>query len=367
MASELNIVVLFGGRSGEHDVSRSSAAYIIETLQQCPEYKVLPVGITREGKWYAYSGPVTALREGNWLEQGPVSPAILTPDASGHFLYTRRKSRTVSYPADCVFPVLHGRNGEDGTIQGMLEMAGIPFVGCGMTACALAMDKSFANTIFESRQLPHTPWRSLDRASWIQEGSPLLDGLIKGLAYPLFVKPARAGSSLGITRVLERQDLPAAIDRALIHDRKVIIEEAVKGRELEIAALGGYEEPVLSPVGEIVPDRDFYDYDSKYEEGSASELIIPARLTDREEAALRKIAVGAWQALECYGMARIDFFLSDDGRVLLNEINTIPGFVSISMYPRLFRAAGYGDAQLLRELIRLALARGDEMGDGVVI
>ncbi len=358
MASELNIVVLFGGKSGEHDVSRSSAAYIIETLGQCPEYRILPVGITREGSWYAYGGPVSAMREGNWLEEGPVSPATLLPDTGRHFLFTRRQGQTVSHSVDCVFPVLHGRYGEDGTIQGMLEMAGIPFVGCGMTSCALAMDKVFANTIFDYKGIPHTPWQSLDRDSWLKDGSRILPDLVKGFTYPLFVKPARAGSSLGISRVLEQQDLPAAIDRALVHDRKVIIEEAVRGRELEIAALGGYGEPVLSPIGEIIPDRDFYDYDSKYEEHSASQLIIPAELTDGEEAALRKIAVDAWGALECYGLARIDFFLSEDGRILLNEINTMPGFVSISMYPRLFRAAGYGDAQLLRELINLALARG---------
>lgn len=363
MASSLNIVVLFGGQSGEHDVSLSSAAYIIDTLKTCPDYKVLPVGISRQGRWYAYSGPTRAMREGSWLEEGPKAPATLVPDAGKPFLFTQHQGQTISYPVHCVFPVLHGLKGEDGSIQGMLEMAGIPFVGCGLAACALAMDKALAKRLFKERGIAQTPWRELDLDSWRTLGLKGLEELVAGLAYPLFVKPARGGSSLGISRVNEAAHLAQALDLAFESDRKVIIEEGVQGRELEIAALGGYRDPALSPVGEIVPDRDFYDYDSKYEASSASQLIIPAPLTKEEEAGLREMAVRAWEALDCYGLSRIDFFLTGDGRLLLNEINTMPGFVKISMYPRLFRAAGYGDAQVLRELIDLALARQDQIQD----
>lgn len=360
MESEINLVVLFGGRSGEHDVSCSSAAYIIDTLSRCDGYRLLPVGITREGRWYAYSGPTEAMRQCAWLDQGPVVPAILVPDRGKHFLFVNQEGRTVSYSADCVFPVLHGPNGEDGTIQGMLEMADIPFVGCGMAASALAMDKCFANTLFEKRKLPHTPWRSLDRAGWQGRDDRSIGQLIEGLEFPLFVKPARGGSSLGITRVSSREDLPAALDHALTYDRKVLIEQGVEGRELEIAAIGGYGPPELSPVGEVIPDREFYDYDSKYKADSTSQLVIPAPIDPQVTAQVRKIAREAWQAIDCYGMARIDFFLDRDQRLYLNEINTIPGFVSISMYPRLFRAAGYKDGELLEKLIELAMTRGDK-------
>ncbi|HPX92902.1 MAG TPA: D-alanine--D-alanine ligase family protein [Bacillota bacterium] len=360
MESELNVVVLFGGRSGEHEVSRSSAAFIIDTLRQSDRYRPLPVGITRAGSWYAYFGPTGAMRDGSWFDRGPVFPATLVPDTGKHFLFLSREGQTVSYAADCVFPVLHGPKGEDGTLQGMLELAGIPFVGAGMAASALAMDKSLANIIFEKMGIAHTPWRSLDRDTWRKLDERSIDRLIEGLRFPLFTKPARGGSSLGISRVQSRDFLQEALSHAFSHDRKVLIEEGVKGRELEVAALGGYGDPELSPIGEVVPDREFYDYDSKYEEHSTTQLIIPADISPQTAGQVKRMAAEAWRAIDCYGMARIDFFLADDQRLLLSEINTIPGFVSISMYPRLFRAAGYRDGELLEKLIGLALTREDK-------
>jgi D-alanine-D-alanine ligase len=223
------------------------------------------------------------------------------------------------------------------------------------------MDKVFANTIFDQKNIPRTPWRSVDNMSWRQDVSHTLNEADKGLAYPLFVKPACGGSSLGITKVMSREALPQALELAFSHDRKAIIEQGVRGRELEIAVLGGYGDPLLSPVGEIIPDREFYDYDSKYEAQSTSQLIIPAKIDGETHNTIRNLAVRAWRALDCYGMARIDFFLTDDGQVLLNEINTIPGFVSISMYPRLLRAAGYRDEEPLQELVRLAIEREQRM------
>lgn len=357
MTDRINLVVLFGGQSGEHEVSRTSASYIIGTLQSCDEYRILPVGITREGSWYYYEGPVSLLPDGSWFEKGPVTPATLVPDAGRHFLYIDRQGDEDRFTVDCVFPVLHGKNGEDGTIQGLLEMAGIPFVGCGMTASALAMDKSFANALFDYYDIPQTKWRKLDDTKWRCDRAKALAETLKGMKYPLFVKPARGGSSLGITRVTSPEEAEQAFESAFRHDRKIVVEEGVVGRELEMAAIGGYDAPFLSPVGEIIPDREFYDYDSKYEESSTSGLVIPAPLAPEILHEIRHIATRAYRALDCYGLCRIDFFLSEDGRVLLNEINTIPGFVSISMYPRLLRFAGYGDADVLRELIRLAFER----------
>lgn len=357
MAADINIVVLFGGRSGEHEVSRSSAAYVIDTLKKCEEYRILPVGITREGRWYAYSGSTEAMRQDTWLDEGPVHPASLVPDTAKHYLFVSREGQTVSYPVDLVFPVLHGPNGEDGTIQGMLELAGLPFVGCGMASSALAMDKIFANSLFEQNGIAQTPWLPVDQAEWRDHPDRVLTRLKEKLSFPIFVKPARGGSSLGITKVTEEAGLSAAIETAFSHDRKVLAEEGVRGRELEIAALGAYGVPFLSPVGEIIPDRDFYDYESKYESQSSSQLIIPADLDEETVRTVHAMARAAWRTLDCYGMARIDFFLSEDGRVLLNEINTIPGFVSISMYPRLMRAVGLGDEHLMRRLVDLALER----------
>ncbi|HHW93631.1 MAG TPA: D-alanine--D-alanine ligase [Clostridiaceae bacterium] len=357
MTGKIHLVVLFGGQSGEHEVSRTSASYIIDTLLTCEEYDIYPVGITKEGSWYYYEGAISALPDGSWFESGPIAPATLIPDTGRHFLYVERRDGIEKFPVDCVFPVLHGSNGEDGTIQGMLEMAGIAFVGCGMTSSALAMDKVFANALFDYCNIPQTKWRWIDEASWRCDRENVLSEALEGLKYPLFIKPARGGSSLGITRITSPEEAECAFESAFKHDRKIIIEEGVVGRELEVAAIGGYETPFLSPVGEIIPDRDFYDYDSKYKESSTSKLIIPAPLTTEKLNEIRQVATRAYQALDCYGLCRIDFFLTDDDRVLLNEINTIPGFVSISMYPRLLRSAGYGDAEVLRELVRLALVR----------
>ena len=357
MTNRINLVVLFGGQSGEHEVSRTSASYIIGTLQTCDEYCIYPVGITKEGSWFYYEGCVSALPDGSWFERGPVEAATLVPDAGRHFLYVDRRSHTEKIRIDCVFPVLHGTNGEDGTIQGMLEMAGIPFVGCGMTASALAMDKAFANALFDYYDIPQTKWRGVGETEWRRDRAKVTEAALEGMKYPLFVKPARGGSSLGITRITSPEEAAQAFELAFKYDRKLIVEEGVIGRELEIAAIGGYETPFLSPVGEIIPDRVFYDYDSKYEESSTSKLIIPAPLAPEIVHEIRQIATCAYRALDCYGLCRIDFFLTDDDRVLLNEINTIPGFVSISMYPRLLRAAGYEDAEVLRELIRLAFER----------
>ncbi len=355
-----SILVIFGGMSGEHDISLASASFISNALSHCRDYRTLTVGITKEGDWYLYTGPYSRMRNREWLDDAYTKRATLSLDVKEPALIVfQDEGRYETIPIDCVFPVMHGRFGEDGTIQGLLEMAHVPFVGCGVAASALAMDKVLACALFEQQGIPHTPWHHIDERSWHHDKAAYVDFLVQTLEYPIFVKPSRGGSSLGITKVLSKETLEAAVDEAFLFDRRVLVEQGVVGREVEIGGLGGYNDPELSPIGEIVPDRAFYDYNSKYEEDSSSELIIPADLDDSIVSEIQSIARKAWRALDLYGLARIDFFVTNEGVVLLNEINTMPGFVSISMYPRMFRHAGYTDEDLVRRLVELAFERED--------
>ncbi|MDD2426495.1 MAG: D-alanine--D-alanine ligase [Eubacteriales bacterium] len=356
MKDKLNIAVLFGGQSPEHEVSRKSAAFIADTLSKSEAYNLFLVGINKQGEWKYFPGETRMMRDGSWEIEPGLERAFLTADTTDNLLYFPESSREAVH-IDCVFPVLHGSNGEDGRIQGMLEMSGIPFVGCGMLSSALAMDKSFANKIMDISGIPHTPWCSVDMSPYRQDTKKELDKICSKLEFPIFVKPANAGSSIGISRAENRQDLDEAINLALNYDRCVVLEQAVKGRELEISALGTVANLTLSVVGEVIPDRQFYDYSAKYEEDSASQLIVPAKLSESELTEIKRYAAKTFEALNCYGMARIDFFLSDTGEVLVNEVNTIPGFVDISMYPRLLAASGISAEELLDRLIELAFER----------
>lgn len=354
------ILVIFGGMSGEHDISLSSASFILGALSRCDEYRTITVGITKEGDWYRYTGPNSRMRNRDWLDDAYVQHTVLSLEAKQPALIVfHGDNRYETLPIDCVFPVMHGRYGEDGTLQGLLEMAHVPFVGCGVSASALAMDKALACAMFEQQEIPHTPWHHIDKTSWRRDKAAYVDLFAQTFEWPIFVKPARGGSSLGITKVLSVETLEEAVEKALHFDRRVIVEQGVRGREVEIGGLGGYGDPELSPIGEIIPDRAFYDYDSKYKKDSSSKLIIPADLNASIVSDIQAIARRAWRALDLYGLARIDFFVTNEGVVLLNEINTMPGFVSISMYPRLFRHAGYTDEALVRRLVELAFMRED--------
>jgi D-alanine-D-alanine ligase len=354
------ILVIFGGMSGEHDISRSSASFISGALSRCPGYLTITVGITKEGDWYLYTGPFSRMQDGSWLDDTYIKRVVLSLEAMQPSLIVfNGNGGYETLPIDCVFPVMHGRYGEDGTLQGLLEMAHVPFVGCGVAASALAMDKVLACALFEQQGIPHTPWHYVDMMSWLRDKKAYVDFLAQTFEWPVFVKPSRGGSSLGISKAFSKETLEAAIEKALLFDRRVVVEQGVVGREVEIGGLGGYYNPELSPIGEIIPDRAFYDYDSKYEKDSSSQLIIPAELDASVVSDIRMIALKAWRAFDLYGLARIDFFVTDEGVVLLNEINTIPGFVSISMYPRLFRHAGYADEDLVRRLVELAFERED--------
>jgi D-alanine-D-alanine ligase len=352
----IRVGVLFGGRSGEHEVSLASAASVIRALDRA-KYDVAPIGITREGRWHMGSGRPGPLSE--VLKKGQV--IIPSSDPSGPQFYSRdgqgagKRVRAV----DVIFPVLHGTFGEDGTIQGLLELAGIAYVGAGVLGSAAGMDKDVMKRLFRDAGLPVVEWVLVLRGEWKQRPARLRKLIETRLGYPLFVKPANLGSSVGISKVHNRRELAAAIELAAGYDRKVIVEKGLDAREIECSVLGN-DSPEASVPGEIVPLNEFYDYESKYlKEGS--ELVIPAKLTRAEARSARDLALRAFRAVDCTGMARVDFLLDrPSGTLFVNEVNTIPGFTPISMYPKLWEASGLPYPRLLDRLIQLALERHRE-------
>jgi D-alanine-D-alanine ligase len=354
VTKKIRVGVLFGGRSGEHDVSLQSAASVIKALDPA-KYEIVPIGITREGHWRAGSGTLRTLTQ--VLESGePVTPSL---DPTGPKLLPLRRSVPAPHSrpeVDVVFPALHGTFGEDGTVQGLLELADIPYVGAGVLASAAGMDKDVMKRLFRDAGLPVLPWEVVLRADWETDSVAVRRRIEKALRYPLFVKPANLGSSVGISKVHHRFELAAALDLAAQYDRKILVEKGIDAREIECSVLGN-DHPQASLPGEVVPVNEFYDYEAKYiKEGS--ELIIPAELTAAQTKRVQEVAVLAFQAVDAAGMGRADFLLDRKrGKVYLSEINTIPGFTSISMYPKLWDASGIPYSQLLDRLIELAFER----------
>jgi D-alanine-D-alanine ligase len=335
------VVLLFGGRSGEYEVSLNSARAVYRNLNK-KKYRVSCIHINRQGRWSAVP-----------------TPEILPEGEGGSFNNFLPWSRPTAGPAlegDIYFPVLHGPFGEDGTIQGLFELAGVPYVGAGVLGSALGMDKAAAKDVFKANGIPQVEHAALSENEWAEGQEETLESIRGRFNPPLFVKPANLGSSVGITMVKKFDDLPAAMDRAFSFDRKIIIEQGVKGQELECSVLGN-ENPKASLPGEVIPAREFYDYQDKYLDGKTS-FRIPADLPDPLTERIRSLAVKAFLALDCAGMARVDFFLEkNSGRLFVNEINTIPGFTEISMYPKLWEASGLPFSQLLDSLIRLGFDR----------
>jgi len=349
----IHLVVLYGGRSAEHDVSCTSAAHVLRAADPA-RYRITPIAISRDGRW-ALDAASQAL-----LESGAELPARLEP--SGPTLPT---GAFVTDPGDAVpsgagaggttvvVPLLHGPLGEDGTVQGMLELADLPYVGSGVLSSALAMDKAMAKQVLGAAGFPQCRHRAV-RASDLTPGLP--GALAAELGLPLFVKPANMGSSIGVTKAKTPEEVRDAIDLALTYDEWVVVEEAVVGREIEVAVLGNLE-PRASVPGEIVPGAEFYDYADKYVD-DGSQALVPAPLAEGEVAEVQRLAVDVFRALRCEGMARVDFFLESPGRgFLCNEVNTIPGFTPISMYPKLWLASGMSYEGLVDELVRLAIER----------
>lgn len=363
-SKKLRVAILFGGRSGEHEISLQSAASVFAAIDH-RKYDVLPVGITKEGHWVAgtASEALTAeilsgiLREGN--------PVMVSADPQGPSLISLDPSSSVRPnflgKIDVMFPLLHGTFGEDGTVQGLLELAGIPYAGAGVLASAVGMDKDIMKRLFRDAGIPIVEWITVLRKDWQSGPARVRQNVQRKIGYPAFVKPANLGSSVGISKVHRAMDLPPALNLAARYDRKILIEKAVDAREIECAVLGN-DRPEASVPGEIVPVNEFYDYEAKYvREGS--KLLIPAPLAKKQASHVQRLAIQAFKAIDCSGMARVDFLLDrKSGEIFVNEINTIPGFTAISMYPKLWEASGVSYPELVDRLIRLALEHHAEKG-----
>jgi D-alanine-D-alanine ligase len=345
----LRVGVIFGGRSGEHEVSLASAASVIRALD--PEkYEAVPIGITKDGRWLVGTGAQKLLPE--VLKSG--ERVLLPPDPTSAALVPIVPS--AEHPAvsvDVVFPVLHGTFGEDGTVQGLLELAGLPYVGAGVLASAVGMDKDVQKRLFAEAKLPIVPFIAVRRSEWERDRVNVIRLVKKKFRFPVFVKPATLGSSVGMTRVKSPHELSAALDLAAEYALKILVERCVTAREIEVSVLGNDDVRASIP-GEILPHREFYDYRAKYLE-QGTQLLIPAPLTKKQIATFQDFAVRAFRAIEGTGMARCDFFLEKKtGKIFVNELNTIPGFTSISMYPKMWEASGLPYPQLIDRLIELA-------------
>ncbi len=362
---KIRVGVIFGGRSGEHEVSLQSARSVMAALD-VTRYEVVPVGIDKNGRWLA-GDALAALTQGN---PSAARPAALLPDpAAGALMQleqTPEQPTTLTELAhlDVVFPVLHGPYGEDGTVQGLLELAGLPYVGAGVVGSAVGMDKAIFKQVMAANGLPVLPWLLITRSDWRKRPLTILEQIEAALHYPLFTKPANLGSSVGISKCRNRAELEKGLREAAVYDRRLIVEQGINARELEISVLGN-DDPIASVVGEICPRREFYDYTAKYlaepDSDEYTELIIPADIPPALAEALRDLAVRAYKAIDCAGLGRVDFLLDrESGQVYVNEINTIPGFTRISMYPKLWEASGLSYPALLDRLIDLALERHAE-------
>jgi D-alanine-D-alanine ligase len=349
----LRVGILFGGRSGEHEVSLASAASVIRGLDP-DKYEAVPIGITKEGHWLVGAGAQKMLPEvlkgGQrvMMTADPTDAALVPLDRGGG-----------GQRLDVVFPVMHGTFGEDGTIQGLLDLAGLPFVGAGVLGSAVAMDKDVAKKLLQAAKIPVVPWIAIHRADWERNSKDVRRAVEKKFKYPVFVKPATLGSSVGMTKVHSRAELAPALNLAAEFAMKILVERAMVAREIELSVLGN-SDPIASIPGEVVPHREFYDYTAKYlEEGT--QLLIPAKLKSVQIKKLQSLAVVAFRALELSGMARVDFFVEKrGGKIFLNEVNTIPGFTSISMYPKLWEASGIPFRELIDRLIELAFEQQRE-------
>ena len=371
----LRVGVLYGGRSGEHEVSLASAAAVFAHLDK-KRYEGVPIRIEKDGRWCLADKPPTAMSAGEVIEQArldaarplrsgrevhmiarPSEETVLSIDRSATRVDELGRATVTGLNLDVIFPVLHGPYGEDGTIQGLLELANVPYVGAGVLASAVGMDKATMKLVFTAHGLPVCPYRVVLRHDWEAQGESTLDLLETALGYPMFVKPANLGSSVGISKAKEHEGLSRAIDLAGSFDRKIVVEAAVpEAREIECAVLGN-DQPEASVAGEVIPSREFYDYEAKYID-DRSAVIIPAELAPAESERVRALSLAAFRAIDCAGMARVDFLLSrGSGEIFVNEVNTIPGFTTISMYSKLWAATGVDYATLLDRLLSLALER----------
>ncbi len=363
---KIRVGILFGGRSGEHEVSLTSARGIMKAIDK-DKYEVVPIGISKEGRWMVGGDPMQALRAAADMppalaaiaEEEPESlQTVLVPLEPGP---SALATTDAALEVDVIFPVLHGPHGEDGTVQGLLELAGLPYVGAGVTASAVGMDKSIAKDVFRTHGLPVLPYHVILRKTWERDRARTVTLCERTLRYPMFTKPANLGSSVGVSKAHNRDELMAGLDEAARFDRKLIVEQGIQAREIEVSVLGN-DDPIASVPGEIIPSREFYSYAAKYID-DASDLLIPAPITDEQTEHIRGLAIKAYTAIDCAGMARVDFLMDKStDEIWLNELNTIPGFTPISMYPKLWEATGISYTELIDRLIQLALERHEDKG-----
>jgi D-alanine-D-alanine ligase len=347
--------VLFGGRSAEHEVSVVSAQGVLSAIDE-KRFQAIPIGVSRQGTW------LTPAQTEQALGQIRLERLKSLDEPLGDGILYRTAAFNALRRVDIVFPLVHGTNGEDGTLQGFLELAGVPYVGAGVAASALGMDKALQKTFFRHHGFPVVRDVEIRASEWRRDARSAIRAAEATIGYPAFVKPANGGSSLGTFRARSREDMQTAIADAFRYDRKVLVEEAIEGREVEVAVLGN-DSPAASPVGEITYRSEFYDYHAKYDD-PATNLHIPADIPAGVSDRLRETAVEAYRCIDCAGLARVDFFLLSDGRHYINEVNTIPGFTPMSMYPKLWEFAGISYRDLITRLIELGLERHEEKGHG---
>ncbi len=369
MAKKLRIGVIFGGRSGEHEVSVRSARAVIESIDRA-KYEVVPIAITKEGNWLAPAAAAELLPEATQrlfparMRQGKKEDVMIAGDPSRSGLMRLNQDGDAAETIDVIFPVLHGTYGEDGTLQGLLEMAALPFVGCGTLASACGMDKVTMKALFRNADLPICDYEWFLRTEWDREPDKIVRRITRSIGFPSFVKPANLGSSVGISKASDRASLVRAIELAARYDRKVIVEAAVEGREIECAVIGN-DEPQASLAGEYVIHDEaarFLDYTEKYAGTGNVEFLVPARITKATMKKIQQMAVRAFQAVDGSGLSRVDFFLRPDGSLLLNEINTLPGLTDVSGFPKMWEASGIPFPRVIDQLIEFAVERHRERG-----
>ena len=347
------VAILFGGASSEHDVSTVSAKGIISNINK-EKYDLVLLGITKQGEWFLFDDDINLLPEDKWLGSKSLKKAFISPDSAIHGIVTENGEQIY---IDAVFPVLHGKNGEDGTIQGLFQLAQIPFVGCDSTSSGVCMDKAITNAVLDAVGIKQAKWLAFSAYEYGKAPQEYIDLAFERLGSPIFVKPANAGSSVGISKACNEEELKNGIEIAFKEDKKVVLEEFIDGFEVECAVLGN-DEPIAAEVGEVLAAAEFYDYDAKYN-NPESQTLIPASISKEKRDEVRETALKAYKTIGCEGLSRVDFFVKrDTGEVLLNEINTIPGQTPISMYPKLFEAVGVAYDELIDRLIELALERG---------
>ena len=355
MIDKKRIMVVFGGASSEHEVSRKSAFSILTNLNK-DKYDVVTVGITKAGHWLLTEACYDDIKSGEWENYPSNKTVTLNVDMGKSQLIFLDGDNYHTEDIDCLWPVLHGKNGEDGTIQGLCELAGVKFVGPDTCSSALCMDKAYTKIVVNSRGINQAKYLAMITSDFHGDEENCLNRIDEYFdAYPLFVKPARAGSSVGITKVNEKAELLNAIEIAFREDSKIVVEEGIFGREVEISVLGN-EHPKASCVGEIIPEASWYDYEAKYN-STVSRTIIPADLEESVVKEIQETAVEIYKLLGCSGLSRVDFFVTEDNRVVFNEVNTLPGFTEISMYPKLWEASGLPYADLLDEILECAFNR----------